>query len=295
MPIQFTCPHCGTATDVADQYGGQSGPCVSCGKMVAIPLPDRGSPFAGGAAPPRLPRGGAGAIIAIVAVVADSRGVGRGGHPDRPVAAGRASGPRSGAADACTNNLKQIGLAMHNYHQVYGCFPPAFIPDKNGKPMHSWRVLILPYLEGQGIYSQYRFDEPWDSPHNAALAQYMPLVYYCPSEPGPRGTQTSYAMLVGPHCISDGPTAHRLQDITGGPSNTIMVAECNGAGINWMEPRDIDTQTMVNFAGSGRAPPGGPAAPRESTVAIPASPTSCSATARCKPSTRPSTRRFSTP
>ncbi len=62
----------------------------------------------------------------------------------------------------CQNNLKQIALALLYYHQTNGCFPPAYLADKNGKPMHSWRVLILPYLEQNSLYEQYRFDEPWD-------------------------------------------------------------------------------------------------------------------------------------
>src|SRR5207244_4506816 len=51
----------------------------------------------------------------------------------------------------CVNNLKQIGLALQNYHDDFGCFPPAYIADENGRPMHSWRVLILPYIEQVGL------------------------------------------------------------------------------------------------------------------------------------------------
>ena len=146
----------------------------------------------------------------------------------------------------CTNNLKQIGLAMHNYAQAYKCFPPAYIADKNGKPMHSWRVLILPYLEEQALYAQYRFNEPWNSPHNKALADQMPPVYRCPSEGDSNRSETSYAMLVGPHAISDGPTPRRFSDIKDGTSNTIMVAECARRGINWLEPRDLKTNEMTS-------------------------------------------------
>jgi prepilin-type processing-associated H-X9-DG protein len=149
----------------------------------------------------------------------------------------------------CLNNMKQIGLAMHNYNQQYGCFPPAYIADENGKPMHSWRVLILPFLEeeGKGLYSQYKFDEPWDGPNNKKLAARMPRVFQCPTEHGePGGSETSYAMLVGPRAFSDGATSRTLSEITAkdGLSNTIMVAECAGAGLNWMEPRDLDTEEM---------------------------------------------------
>ena len=140
---------------------------------------------------------------------------------------------------------------MHNYQQQYNCFPPAFIPDKNGKPMHSWRVLILPYLEEEDLYAQYRFNEPWDSPHNKALAAQMPGSIVVRAS-GSAGTKTSYAMLVGPHAISDGPTGRAVRDIKDGLSNTIMVVEAADADINWMEPRDIDAEKMRFHTSSGR-------------------------------------------
>ena len=65
---------------------------------------------------------------------------------------------------AGANNLKQIGLAMHNFHDSYGGFPAAYSTDKNGKPLLSWRVHILPFVEGQALYRQFKLDEPWDSP-----------------------------------------------------------------------------------------------------------------------------------
>ena len=101
---------------------------------------------------------------------------------------------------------------MHEYQQKYGCFPPAFIPDENGKPKHSWRMLILPFLGKDGLYKKYRFDEPWNGPHNKELAARMPAVYRCPTYADFLGDETtssltSYAMIVGPHAVSDGPTA----------------------------------------------------------------------------------------
>lgn len=139
----------------------------------------------------------------------------------------------------CVENLQQMGLAMQSYRQKYGCFPPSFIPDEDGKPKHSWRVLLLPFLGKQDLYARYRFDEPWDGPNNMALGHQMPAIYHCPSDPTPGRSQTSYAMIVGPDAISDGPAARRMSDIKDGPANTIMVAEAAEAGIHWLEPRDL--------------------------------------------------------
>ncbi len=64
----------------------------------------------------------------------------------------------------CTNNLKQIALAYHNVHSATNTFPPPAIADKDGKPLLSWRVAILPYVEQQELYNKFKLDEPWDSP-----------------------------------------------------------------------------------------------------------------------------------
>ena len=81
----------------------------------------------------------------------------------------------------CKNNLKMIGLALQNYHDMYRSFPPAFVADENGKPMYSWRVLLLPHLEHAPLYKKYDLSQPWDSPANKAVLDNMPDVFACPS------------------------------------------------------------------------------------------------------------------
>jgi prepilin-type processing-associated H-X9-DG protein len=141
----------------------------------------------------------------------------------------------------CQNNLKQIGLALLNYESRYGTFPPAFVADANGKPMHSWRVLILPYLEQQSLYDSYNFSEPWDGPNNSRLLSQMPAVFRCASDPASAGgTTTSYAGVFGEHCIFQGSAPVRFASITDGAGNTMLVGEADGARIPWMKPDDID-------------------------------------------------------
>ena len=115
----------------------------------------------------------------------------------------------------CVNNLKQIGLAMHNYLSAENFFPPAAITDAKGRPLLSWRVAILPYIEQGSLYSQFHLDEPWDSDHNLALVSRMPRTYACPSNPQLGTGKTSYQVVVGKKTIfgaDNRPT--RISDIT---------------------------------------------------------------------------------
>src|SRR5438067_8347058 len=82
---------------------------------------------------------------------------------------------RLARSSACAEHLSQIALGLHSYHEIYGRFPPAYLADARGRPEHSWRVLILPYIEQKAVYNRYNFQEPWDGPHNRELAPLMPL------------------------------------------------------------------------------------------------------------------------
>src|SRR6476620_4852071 len=81
----------------------------------------------------------------------------------------------------CSNNLHNIAIALQNYHDDHGSFPPAYIAAADGKPMHSWRVLLLPYLDREDLYAKYRFDEPWDGPNNSQLHGQALKVFLCSS------------------------------------------------------------------------------------------------------------------
>lgn len=149
--------------------------------------------------------------------------------------------PRWGA---CQNNMRNIALALQQYEFRNGTFPPAYIADANGKPMHSWRVLLLPYLEHQALHKLYRFDEPWDGPNNSQLHGERVRLYECPSDSHATQTETSYVAVTGPQTIWPGATATKTSDIKDGPPNTILLVEAHNTGIHWMEPRDLDFATL---------------------------------------------------
>ena len=153
----------------------------------------------------------------------------------------------------CKNNLKMIGLALHSYHDAYGSFPPAVVTDAEGRPLHSWRVLILPFLDQQLLHEEYRWDEPWDGPHNRELANRMPKPYWCPDDP--YSLTTRYLAVAGPGTAFDGSSAIRLDAITDGISRTIVVVETPGDPVHWMEPRDISSAGLLEHFGTASQAP----------------------------------------
>jgi len=254
MPISFTCPHCGKQTSVADQYAGQSGPCAGCGQKITIPDPVSAAAVQPVDAPPSRSSGSGVAIVVIIVACLFGMLV-CGGILVALLLPAIQSAREAARRAQCSNHLKQIALAFHNYHDVYGTFPPAYIPDEDGQPKHSWRVLILPFLEQSYIYDQYDFDEPWNSPNNLAVTNQAVPVYVCPSNPAgsPGSTETNYMVITGPNTVFDGGKACKLREILDGTSNTLMVIEVSGTQINWAEPKDLDASTITYPLGS----PGG--------------------------------------
>lgn len=258
MPITFTCPHCGRQTNVADQYAGQSGPCAGCGQKITVPGPGPSPILQPDYAPPAKTSGGGGVAIVAIVIACLFGLLVCGGILVAPLLVSGKGAREAARRTQCMNHLKQIALAFHNYHDVYKTFPPAYIPDENGQPKHSWRVLILPFLECQHIYNQYNFDEPWNSPNNLAVTRQPVPVYTCPSSPaGPGSTETNYMVITGPSTVFDAGKACTFPEILDGTANTVMVVEVAGTGVNWGEPKDLDASTLTYPLGTpGGSTPG---------------------------------------
>jgi len=270
MPVPFTCPHCGARTEVAEEYAGQTGPCARCGKTITVP-PLAGTPGY------TTPTKGSQVPLVVLLVVAflglllffcggfvflAVRWVTPTGTPPVPAVARpvpttppAAVGTAVAVDQLCPNNLKRIGEAMAAYHGVHGCFPPACLADEEANPMHSWRVLLLPYLDCQELYDRYDFEEPWNGPSNGRLAAAMPEVYQCPADTDAGATETSYVMIVGPGAISDGTSCASLADIKDPAGVTLIVVETTASGIRWLEPKDLSAAD-VSFAINDGSPSG---------------------------------------
>ena len=139
-----------------------------------------------------------------------------------------------------TNDLKQIALAMHNYLSTYDKFPASAIFDADGKPLLSWRVEILPYIEEGALYNEFKKDEPWDSEHNKALLAKMPKIYAPAVEKeGRPKDSTLYQGFNGTHAFFEGTTGRMIADFTDGTSNTVMIVEA-GEAVPWTKPADLE-------------------------------------------------------
>ncbi len=152
------------------------------------------------------------------------------------------------------NNMKQMMLAFHNYHDTYGHFPAQANYDNNGKPLLSWRVHILPFIDQQALYSRFKLNEPWDSPHNRKLIRLMPRTYANPNLPA--SSVTNYLAVIGPDSVFS-KTGIRIQRIADGTSNTAMMVEVNAdRAVSWTKPVDHEFNEKAPKAGLGALRPG---------------------------------------
>lgn len=165
-----------------------------------------------------------------------------------------ASSSRNQSAD----NLKQIGLALHSYHDMHKSLPPAASRSAAGRPLLSWRVHILPFLGQEELYREFHLDEAWDGPHNQALIARMPEVFRGPNSKVREPGSTPYLAATGEHAVFSGPSETELRQVTDGTSNTIMVVEVgDDRSVVWSQPADWELDPRKPKEGLGGRHSGG--------------------------------------
>jgi hypothetical protein len=147
--------------------------------------------------------------------------------------------------EQCAANLKRLGLAFHAYHEARGSFPAPSVTGRDGRPLLSWRVELLPYLGYRSLYDEFRRDEPWDSPHNRALIARIPPEFACPGGTGLKTGLTGYQVIVGPvtelnsvNTPFEPARGVDIREITDGTSNTLLVAETDIL-VLWTKPDEL--------------------------------------------------------
>jgi prepilin-type processing-associated H-X9-DG protein len=307
MTIAFSC-ECGQTMEAKEEHAGRRTSCPKCGREVTIPsvegAPPPGAPARPeGVASKRGPAGrrfedeedddrdqqrrrrssgtGSGWIILLVLGIVGAVSL----LCIVPILIGLLLPAIQKVREAAgrvesANNLKQISLGLINYADANRQMPPAVVYDKDGKPLYSWRVLLLPYVEEGQLYNEFHLDEPWDSPHNKPLLARMPSVYTAPTDRPPTAPYaTHYLAFDGPGAafnsdkskglqpftlVGPGPGGQQVMagntivrfpgDFRDGTSNTFLVVEAADA-VPWSSPADL------HFNPNGSLPKlGGPSA-----------------------------------
>ena len=139
--------------------------------------------------------------------------------------------------DPSSANLEQIGLALLSYHQNNGHFPAA-VSEKDGKPLLSWRVELLPLISQQNIYAGMNRGKPWDSPENKFYSELQLKLFRMPGSNG-KPHETPYRVAAGKGTLFEPGKRVRLRDVTDGASNTIMAVEAAEA-VPWAKPAPLE-------------------------------------------------------
>jgi hypothetical protein len=148
----------------------------------------------------------------------------------------------------CKNNLNQIGIALDNYRVDHWTFPPAYTVDAEGKKLHSWRTLILPYMDQKALYDKIDLSKPWNDPVNAAARKTPLTCYACPSSTASPNL-TSYVAMVGDDFAFPPKGPRRMNEFVDGLNETVLVMEIPAQdAFEWMEPRDGDEATFMAFS-----------------------------------------------
>ncbi len=133
----------------------------------------------------------------------------------------------------------RIGAAILGFRNHYGCLPPRAIVDESGKPLLSWRVLLLPYLGYSKLFHLLRLDEPWDSQHNRKLIPYMPLIYNSTQAGLPFG-RTTFEAVTGAHTAFPDNGLRRFHDFDKDPADVLLIVEVDKKNcVEWTKPADV--------------------------------------------------------
>lgn len=254
MPYLFTCPNCQTKTLVDEAYSGLEGQCANCQEPIQIPdfahlgAPEKSS-IAQRLRSPRVRMAIAAGTSLLLLLILGAALFEYSGNAVATLRANRQRGQE-------INNLEKIASALNAYAADYGTYPLSEL-DAKGKPLHSWRVLILPYLSEQSLYDQVHLNLPWNAEENQNLIYQMPNVYRSATAETSFDHETNYVLVKGPNTLFPSPTvALGPNDVVDATTQTILVTETKrkvGTGMDrsWIEPDDLDVRRMQMLIGAG--------------------------------------------
>jgi type II secretory pathway pseudopilin PulG len=167
----------------------------------------------------------------------------------------RSAGPAARSTQ-CKNNLRNIALALLNYESTYHALPPAYTLDAHGNRLHSWRTLILPFLDERRLYKKIDLSKAWNDPANAEAFKTTVSAYHCPAADCAANQTTYLAVLASNSCLRPTQPRH-LSEITAEPGKTLVVIEVESQhAVDWMAPVDADEELVLSFGPKTQFPHG---------------------------------------
>jgi hypothetical protein len=144
-----------------------------------------------------------------------------------------------------SNNLKKLAIGIRIFHNVYNQFPigdSPIIKYRDGQPLLSWRVSLLPFIEEDSLYRKFKLDQPWDSPDNLKLLDQIPKVYQNLDYKG-LGSHTTVLAINGPGAVFNPGEKLHFRNVTDGTSQTVLVINAGpDKAVPWTKPQDLTYQ-----------------------------------------------------
>ncbi len=145
----------------------------------------------------------------------------------------------------CSNNLRQLVVAIRAYEFKYKQLPPLYSVSDDGTRLHSWRTFILPFMEQKALYDRIDLSKPWNDPANSLARSTIVPSFTCPGaklKPG----YTTYLAVVSPDSCLQPNVGRKLEEVTDGDSNTAALVECDSSiSVHWMEPTDASIEQFL--------------------------------------------------
>jgi hypothetical protein len=274
MKILFTCPQCQAQVEITEDFIGQSGPCFSCGKVVVVSqrtvtrsiVDSEGAVWSADEAFQKDRRGQFwGSLkLLLVALLLGLAGAGAVALFLWGILPLMGFDAETARHQRIQEKITRIANALRQYHDDYGRLPPPVVYDDQGKPMHSWRAMVLPYLDDEQLFQDYRFDEPWDSSHNTQLHSRAFEPFQLPGNDLTTSiNHTGFMVIVGTDTLfPNNQLGTPLSAATDGLGSTVLVVEVDRSGVHWLKPVDLDSAAMsfsINrgFPGSEISDPSG--------------------------------------
>ncbi|MDZ4849346.1 MAG: DUF1559 domain-containing protein [Pirellulaceae bacterium] len=262
MAFEFVCPFCHVRSRVDDRFVGLSGPCAECGKPVTMPgrakaasyeesldshsTTSNGPPTHSSIPIDRLEPSKSRSVSWVIGLFTLVIAIALASLATIFIYPTARNAMLLRQRTLGLSNAKQIADALNTYRRTHSSYPTPSVVDESGKPLYSWRVLILPQLGYSSLYEQFQLDQAWDSPTNISLIHKMPPVFACPDNSTALSMhQPNFALIVGPGTLFPPSGAIDPDTMRDNSAETLLVVETKDGLGSWTQPGDLDSKNGI--------------------------------------------------